>query len=197
MQERLQDNRRSILVAARQLIAQGGFRATSMTAVAREAHLSTGALYRYFPSRSALLVEVLTEAVAAEVAILRRLVDRSEPATLRLRAAVKSFSARALAGPHLAYAFIAEPSDARVEAARLLCRARFSEVFADVLRDGVTAGEWPQQSIEISAACIVGAFTEALIRPMVSGAARSRTESDRLVQSIVEFCIRAAGNPTV
>ena len=194
MQERLQDNRRSIVRAARRLIAQGGFRAASMTAVAREARLSTGALYRYFPSRSALLVEVLSDAVTHEVSILRGIVERPESAKVRLRAAVNSFATRALAGPNLAYAFIAEPTDKRVEAARLLCRAQFSEVFKDVLRDGVQSGEFSQQPLEISAACIVGAFTEALVRPMAAGSGAVRQmESDKLILSIVEFCVRAAG----
>src|SRR5579862_332538 len=124
MQERLQDNRRSIVRAARRLIAQGGFQAASMTAVAREARLSTGALYRYFPSKSALLVEVLTDAVAHEVQILHGIVERPAPALQRLRDAVSSFATRAMAAPNLAYAFIAEPADKRVEAARLICRAR-------------------------------------------------------------------------
>jgi AcrR family transcriptional regulator len=194
MQDRLTENRRGIVLAARRLIAAGGFRATSMTAVAREAQLSTGALYRYFPSKSELLVEVLTDAVNHEVHILRSIVERPEPALQRLREAVGSFATRAMAGPHLAYAFIAEPADKRVEAARLVCRAQFSEVFKDVLREGVTSGELPQQPVDISAACIVGAFTEALVRPMAGGHPTVKpAEADRLIRSIVDFCARAAG----
>jgi AcrR family transcriptional regulator len=194
MQERLRDNRRSIVLAARRLIAIGGFRATSMTAVARETRLSTGALYRYFPSKSELLVEVLTDAVTHEVQILRGIIERPASARQRLRDAVESFATRAMAGPNLAYAFIAEPADKRVEAARLVCRAQFGEVFKDVLRDGVAAGEFPQQPIDISAACIVGAFTEALVRPMAAGSPTLRSvESERLIRSIVDFCLRAAG----
>jgi AcrR family transcriptional regulator len=193
MQQRLADNRQRIVLAARRLIAAGGFRETSMTAVAKEVELSTGALYRYFPSKSELFVEVLSDAVAHEVSILRSIIERPGSAVQRLRAAVASFAARALAGPNLAYAFIAEPTDREVEAARLICRAKFSEVFTDVLRDGVTAGEFPPQPVEISAACIVGAFTEALVRPVAPLAAAARPcESDKLINSIVEFCVRAA-----
>ena len=196
MQERLRDNRRSIVLAARRLIAIGGFRATSMTAVARETRLSTGALYRYFPSKSELLVEVLTDAVTHEVRILRGIIERPASARQRLRDAVNSFATRAMAGPNLAYAFIAEPADRRVEAARLVCRAQFSEVFKDVLRDGIAAGEFPQQPIDISAACIVGAFTEALVRPMAAGPSPPKSvESERLIRSIVEFCLRACSGP--
>jgi AcrR family transcriptional regulator len=193
MQERLAGNRARIVLAARGLIAAGSFRETSMTAVAREVGLSTGALYRYFPSKAQLFVEVLTDAVAHEVTILRSIADRPGAALPRLRAAVTSFASRALAGPNLAYAFIAEPTDQEVEAARLVCRQQFSDVFKDVLRQGIASGEFPAQSVEISAACIVGAFTEALVRPVAPPGVTARPpEADKLVKAIVEFCVRAA-----
>jgi AcrR family transcriptional regulator len=193
MQERLAGNRARIVLAARGLIAVGSFRETSMTAVAKQVGLSTGALYRYFPSKAQLFVEVLSDAVAHEVDILRAIAERPGPAVPRLRAAVTSFASRALAGPNLAYAFIAEPTDQEVEAARLVCREKFSDVFKDVLRQGIASGEFPAQSVEISAACIVGAFTEALVRPVAPPGVTARPpEADKLVKAIVEFCVRAA-----
>src|SRR3546814_17697038 len=71
-----------------------------------------------------------------------------------------------LQGPYLAYAFIAEPADPDVEAARILCRRDFGDVFKRLLRKGIASGEFPKQSVDVSAACIVGAFTEALVRPV-------------------------------
>lgn len=192
MQERLADNRRRITLAARRLIAAGGFREASITAVASAVGLSTGAIYRYFPSKAELFVEVLTEAVAHEVAILRQIIEQPGTATARLRAAVESFASRALEGPHLAYAFIAEPIDPEVDAARILCRRRFGEVFEDVLRQGMASGEFPAQAIDIASACIVGAFTEALIRP-VGPATKKPADGRPLVQAIADFCVRAAG----
>lgn len=190
MQERLADNRQRIVLAARRLIALGGFREASITAVANEVGLSIGAIYRYFPSKAELFVEVLTDAVNHEVAILREIVAGPGAATDRLRAAVESFASRALEGPHLAYAFIAEPIDPEVDAARIICRQQFGEVFKDVLRDGVKSGEFPAQPLDISAACIVGAFTEALVRPVAPTAKPS--DGRKLVAAIADFCVRAA-----
>jgi AcrR family transcriptional regulator len=188
MQERLADNRQRILRAARRLVARGGFREAAMAAVAAEAGLSTGALYRYFPSKAELCVEVLDDAVTHEVAILDAIVDGPGSATARLRAAVESFASRALEGPHLAYAFIAEPSEAEVDAARIVCRRRFSAVFERLLEQGMAAGEFPKQSAAVSAACIVGAFTEALIRPTSTLA----TQDKQLIAQIADFCCRSA-----
>jgi AcrR family transcriptional regulator len=194
MQERLAENRERILRAARTLVAQGGFREASINAVAAAAGLSTGALYRYFPSKADLFVEVLTEAVRRECDILREIIARPGTADQRLRAAVESFARRALEGPHLAYAFIAEPIDPEVDAARILCRQEFSDVFKTVLGQGVASGEFPPQSEDVAAACIVGAFTEALIRPVAPTTPRSKDE--KLVEAIVDFCARAvAGAP--
>ena len=194
VQQRLEDNRKRILLAARSLVAQGGFREASIVAVAGAAGMSTGAVYRYFPSKSDLFVELLTDAVQRECAILRAIISKPGTAVEKLAAAVESFSRRALSGPWLAYAFIIEPVDPEVETARLVCRQEFGSVFKEVVRQGVASGEFPKQSVNVSAACIVGAFTEALARPVtpLSG----RISKARLVGEIVEFCCRAvSGNP--
>ncbi|WP_440224468.1 TetR/AcrR family transcriptional regulator [Dokdonella sp. MW10] len=194
VQQRLEENRNRILSAARSLVAQGGFREASIVAVAGAADMSTGAVYRYFPSKSDLFVELLTDAVQRECAILRAIIARPATAPDRLAAAVESFARRALSGPWLAYAFIIEPVDPEVEAARLVCRREFGSVFKEVVRQGVASGEFPEQSANVSAACIVGAFTEALARPVTPLA--GRISKTRLVGEIVDFCCRAVGAST-
>ena len=191
MEERLADNRQRILKAARALVAEGGFHHASIAAVAASAGLSAGAIYRYFPSKAALFVEMLAEAVAHEVAILRAIEQGKGSVTSRLGAAVESFANRALEGPYLAYAFIAEPAEEEVDEARLLARQQFGEVFKSLLIEGIKSGEFPQQSVDIGAACIVGAFTEALVRPIAPKA--KREARPELVEAIVAFCLRAVG----
>jgi AcrR family transcriptional regulator len=188
VKQRLAENRERIVLGARQLIARGGLREAQMAAVASAAGLSTGALYKYFPSQTDLFVEVLREAVRHEIAILEQIEQAPGSSTERLRRAVESFVKRALEGPHLAYAFIAEPADARVEAARLRARRAFSEVYERIVRDGIARGEFPEQDLAVTAACIFGAFTEALVGPI---AARSVKDQARLVRAIVTFCERA------
>lgn len=190
MQARLAENRQRIVEAARALIATGGFREAAIVAVAERAGLSTGAIYRYFPSKAELCVEVLTDAVRREIAVLRRAIARHATARDGLRAAVTTFCRRALRGPHLAYAFIAEPAEPEVDAARILCRREFGDVFREVLERGIEAGEFPPQRADYAAACIVGAFTEALVRPVATAEA-SEGDDDGLIDAIVDFCERA------
>lgn len=190
MEERLANNRDRILLAARRLVAKGGFREASVSAVAAVAGLSTGAIYRYFPSKASLFVELLTQAVNREVALLRQIAAANDSASARLYAAVRSYASRALEGPNLAYAFIAEPVDPEVEAARLPCRQAFGAVFQSILRDGIAAGEFPQQNVDVASAAIVGAFTEALTGP-IAPSAENIQDREKLVAAICTFCVRA------
>lgn len=192
MEKRLAGNRERILRAVRQLLAEGGFRKAQITAVAALAGVSTGMIYRYFTSKSELFVEVLNAAVTCEIEVLDAAIAAQANARAQLEAAISAFVQRALSGPELAWAFIAEPVDPSVDAERLRCRKRFGEVFEAILARGVAAGEFPPQSLEVASACIVGAFTQALIGPI--GPSRgSVQDKKRLAEAVCAFCLRAVG----
>lgn len=190
MEERLAGNRERILRATRRLIAEGGFRNAQIAAVAAQAEVSTGTIYRYFPSKAELFVEVLTAAVDHEIDILREVIAARSTARAQLEAAVASFVRRALTGPNLAWAFIAEPAEPEVDAERIRGRKRFGDVFKAVLKRGVASGEFPKQDLDAGAACIVGAFTEALVGP-IGPSRKTLRDKERLVRAICDFCTRA------
>ncbi len=192
MEERLAGARERILLATRALVAAGGYRNAPVTAVAAEAGVSTGLIYRHFPSKAELFVEVLTAAVEHELRIFEGIAAEPLPAPERLRRAITAFVRRALAGPGLAYAFIAEPVDPEVEAERIRCRRLFGDVFHRIVADGVAAGSFPEQDTQVTAACIVGAFTEALVGP-TAPSRDAHGDEDALVDSICKVCLRAAG----
>lgn len=192
MEERLANNRDRILLATRTLVAEGGFREAQIAAVAALAGMSTGMIYRYFPSKAELFVEVLGDAVGAEIEILREIADGPGSAGERLSDALTSFVRRALRGPNLAYAFVFEPVDPEVDTARIRYRKKFGDVFKTILTDGIEKGEFPDQDADASAACIVGAFTEALVGP-IGPTTRDTPDKERLVESVRTFCLRAVG----
>ena len=196
MEERLASNRERIILATRKLIAAGGFREASIAAVAARAGVSTGLIYRHFPSKAELFVEVLTAAVDREITILEGIVAKGGSATDQLGAAIESFVRRALAGPNLAYAFIAEPVDIEVDVERIRGRHRFGNIFRSILAKGIAQSEFPEQDIEAGAACIVGAFTEALVGP-TSPTLREARDDARIVDAIRGFCLRAVGTTRV
>jgi len=193
MEQRIAQTRARILQATRQLVARGGFREAQVAAIAADAGVSTGLIYRYFPSKAELFVEVLSEAIAAEIVILRSAAACHASPCAQLAAAIDAFVRRALAGPMLAYAFIAEPVDAQVDAERIRGRRRIGDVFANILCAGITCGEFPAQDVDVTSACIVGAFTEALVGPVAPILRQNNPDRQQLTQSIRCVCLRAAG----
>ena len=113
----------------------------------------------------------------------------------RLAAAVETFARRALRGRRLAWALLAEPVDPAVEVERLAFRRAYAAGFAQVLREGVAAGELAPQNVELAAAALVGALGEALVGPLspVGGAA---SDPDALVADLVTFCLRSVTEET-
>lgn len=192
MEERMAGARERILLATRTLVAAGGYRNAPVTAVAAEAGVSTGLIYRHFPSKAQLFVEVLDVAVEHELRILEAVASGAGGPAQRLRQAVAAFVRRALAGPALAHAFIVEPVDPEVEAERMRARRRLGDVFRRLVVEGINAGALPAQDADVAAACIVGAFTEALVGPTAPSREAPR-DDDALVEAICEVCLRAAG----
>jgi TetR/AcrR family transcriptional regulator, transcriptional repressor of aconitase len=63
-QEHLEARRRQILDAARRCYLRNGFHATSMHDILREAGLSAGAVYRYFPGKDELTAAIAADSLA-------------------------------------------------------------------------------------------------------------------------------------
>jgi AcrR family transcriptional regulator len=184
------ESRERILGAARDLIAAGGYREAQVSAVASRAGVATGTVYRHFPSKGDLFSEVFRRASQREVDVMAGIAADPEHTTVvaKIAVAVETFAHRALRARRLAFALLAEPVDPAIEAERLAFRRAYRDVFAGVLEEGVRSGELPPQDVEVTAAALVGALGEALVGPL------SPTSPDRdphLVESLVEFCIRA------
>ena len=179
--------RDSILAAASAAVAEGGYAAASITEVARRAGVATGSIYRHFPSKGELFAEVFRTAADAELKLIAEIAqDPARPPRERLAAALEAFARRALAAPTLAWALMAEPVDPAVEAARLENKRAYRDVFAQLLRDGVDAGELRPLDAPVAASALVGAFQEALIGPLAD-----HTGGEALVASLVSFALHA------
>jgi AcrR family transcriptional regulator len=185
--------RERIVGAAHELIAGGGYRAAQVQPLARHAGVATGTVYRHFPSKADLFAEVFRRAAGREVDAVAEATAIDASASERVAAGVATFARRALRGRRLAWALVAEPVDPAVEAERLAFRRAYRDVFAAALRDGIAAGELPEQDVELTAAALVGAIGEALTGPL-SPAAHS-PDDDALVTGLVHFCLRSISDP--
>ncbi len=200
-------NRTWILAAARELVAEGGFRAAPIARIADRAGVATGTVYRYFPSKAALFAELFRQVSGREVAVMAEIAGASGPAGARLERAVAAFARRALLSPRLAYALIAEPVDLAIEAERLAFRRAYARVLAGLVRDGVARGEFRPQDATVTAAGLVGALAEALVVPFADAGATGEAPApgpdearpveaplgEARAAAMVAFVLRAAG----
>jgi AcrR family transcriptional regulator len=194
--------RKRIVAAARRLIAHGGYAEAQISAVAAEAGVATGTVYRHFPSKADLFAEVFREASQHEVDAMREAVHGSSgPPAERIAAGIETFARRAMRGRRLAWALLAEPVDPAVEAERLHFRHSYRDLMAEILRKGIAAGELPPQDVEATAAALIGAIGEAMVGPLspthnassLPGRATDGGDPEALIASLSNFCARAIG----
>jgi AcrR family transcriptional regulator len=183
--------RQRLLVAARELIEAGGYGAASVMAIADRAGVASGTVYRHFPSKAELFLEVFRAVCEGEeraMLVAAEDVPASAGAVGRLEAVLGTFAERALRNPRLAWTLLAEPVDPQVDAERLAYRRRYAELVARELRAAVAGGEIPDQDVSFTAAALVGGCGEALVGPLSAVGS-----GDDVVASIRTFVRRAVG----
>ncbi len=158
--------RSRLVTATTELLQEGGYAAASVAAIAKRAGVATGTLYRHFPSKAELFVEVFREVCSREIVAVTKAAAGRRTATERVDAIVEVFATRALLNPRLAWALVAEPVDPLVDAERLAFRRTYRDHIALVLADGVRRGEFREQDVSLAAAALVGAIGDALIGPL-------------------------------
>ena len=184
-----------LLIAAQQLIEEDGYGGASVVAIAERAGVAAGTLYRHFPSKEELFVEVFRSVCAREERAMRAAaaqMPEGSAAAERLQTVLATFARRALSNPRLAWALIAEPVDPRVDAERLAYRERYAALIGESLSTGIAAGELPEQNVELTAAALVGGCGEALVGPLAP-VGRRRPDPDEIVAALRTFVARAVG----
>jgi len=185
--------RERLLAAARELIETGGYGSASVVAIAERTGVAAATLYRHFPSKEELFIEVFREVCGGEERAMAAAADAAGAGAVdRLEAVLATFARRALRNRSLAWALLAEPVDTLVDAERLAYRRRYAQAIEGELRAGIAAGDIPSQDVAFTAAALVGGCGEALVGPL-SPVAAARPEPDEVVASIRAFVRRAIG----
>lgn len=191
IETRLAETRECIVHSAIQQIATHGYTATSMDAIAAQAQVSTGLLYRYFSSKSEIFDEVFQRICTQEIAACHLAARTGSTSRDRLARVLDTFSRRAFRGRRLAWALLLEPVDAQIDAERLRFRTPYRDIFSTLLREAISAGDIPPLAVEVVASAIVGAVIESLAGPLST--VTERDEEDRVVAALTRFCLQAVG----
>ncbi len=181
-----------LLFEARNILEEGGYAAASVQAIAERCGVAAGTLYRHFPSKADLFVELVRESAKRDITAMKT-AAASGDSIQRLEAFIATFARRALRKRRLAWALAYEPVDPSVDAERLVYRREYCRRMAKLLRQGIAAGEIPPQNVELSAAAIVGAISESMVGPLSPIGAINSDED--LIATLVRFCRRSLGIP--
>jgi AcrR family transcriptional regulator len=187
---RLAARHAAIIAAARQAASEGGMAAVQIASVAQRAGIAAGTVYRYFPGKTELVAALLTDISEREIAALRRAGAAAPGPLSALSAAIMTFAAHALRQRRLAFAAIAEPVDAGLNAARLSFRRSLAAEFAALIAAAMPGKHLPEQDATLAAAALLGLLVEGLIGPLAPETAGRERE---VVQSIALIGLRAIG----
>jgi AcrR family transcriptional regulator len=181
--------RQRLIDATVELLAEGGYAAATVNALTSRAGVAAGTLYRHFESKEELFAEIFRTLSGREVAAMAEAGSGDAPDLDRLENSIEAFARRALAQPRVAWALLAEPVDALVDAERLEYRRRYRDLVVRLLDRAMASGEIEPLDAPVVAAAIVGGVGEALVGPLSSETA----DVDALVRELRRFSRRAAG----
>jgi len=187
-----ESTRGRLMRAAVEVLEDGGYAAASVAAIAERADVATGTLYRHFPSKADLFVELFRSIGESELAAMADAAARARSAGEELDAVVSTFAGRAMSRPRVAWALVYEPLDPPVDAERVRSRRAYAARMARFIRERVDAGELPDQDPDTSAAALIGAIVEALVSPL-SPVAGGNADPDAVIAALTAFCRRAVG----
>lgn len=191
--------RRQILDAALACFARKGFHQTSMQEICTEADLSAGALYRYFASKSELIVAIAER----DCQEFRAPLDSDTEGCgfyERLKAASRSWVDRLTQNDRALVAeVIAEAARDPVLATRLRETDRpMRAALANLIRDGQAAGEIdPALDVDQAVRAVVLALDGIAIRFLLSGSADTAVMLEDFHHLFERFFAPAAAKPAV
>jgi len=189
----LAEREQAILAAATSIAGEGGMGAVQIAAVAERARIAAGTIYRYFPSKTDLIAEVIAAVAARELAAMRAAADAAPGPLSALAACIATFAARALYARRLIWAVTGEPVAPRVDALRLDFRQSLAAELEARIGAAIAGRHLPEQDARIAAPAIIGALMEGLIGPLAPSPAPDAGAQRAAVQTATLLALRALG----
>lgn len=154
----LPTTRDRILRAAAALFREQGFNRASMRDLADRVGIHKSSLYHYFPSKQALLLEILETTVDRSTPVLQAIADADIPATERLRKAVANHVTELILDRDNVACFIEEGRylERTYMDIYIAKRDRYEGHFRRIIGDGVRSGEFAPVSVRLASLAILG-----------------------------------------
>jgi len=180
--DQVAQTRAALVGAARHLFGRDGFAATSVDEIAREARLTTGALYHHFPNKTALF-EAVFEAV--HIDLLEASLQASIGATDEVELLTRGFDAF--------FDAVLEPDVQRIiilDAPAVLGLARFTELdeqyafaaITEALRAATSSGRLRVDDPETLARLLLGSMTRGAM--LIANSDQPRETRDAVARTL-------------
>jgi TetR/AcrR family transcriptional repressor of uid operon len=195
MQQRSQETQERILRAAQLVFARGGYDATSVAEICRQAGVSKGALYHHFPTKQsvflALLEEWLTELDAGIEALRQEALDMPQ-ALLQMAGLTRHIFNAADGRLTMFLEFWSQASlDPTVWQATIAPYRRYQRFFASLVREGIEAGSMRDIDPDVAAHLIVSVAVGLLLQGLLDPEGEKWDQLPKqVVQLMLEGLIR-------
>jgi AcrR family transcriptional regulator len=184
--------------AAHAVFARKGFDRATMQDIAGEAGISAGAIYRYFPSKEAIIAAMFAETMTLDRAMLDRMLAEHGDTIGIIHALADSYFAR-LAGDDVAAGACLDlelwaeaPRNPAVQDPMRESFAQLISAFARLIREGQARGELRRDVDPESIAYLMVATFDGLIVHLALGHKVDIDEYTRTVKTILGDGLRAA-----
>ncbi|HEY4191308.1 MAG TPA: TetR family transcriptional regulator [Mesorhizobium sp.] len=186
-----QENVERILESAERLFRHYGYGKTTVADIARDLGMSPANVYRFFASKEQIHQEICGRMLAASLHLALANSKRQLPAAERLRLCIldqHQLTKETMLDEQKVHemVIVAIERDWHVIEKHV---DRLHQVYSDIIREGIEAGEFRQQDLDSAARCF-GAATAALCHPQMVAQCLAK-ENRAAPDELVDFAIRA------
>lgn len=194
MTDRQNTTRERIRREAAALFRRKGFNGTSMAELAGEVGITKSSLYHHFPSKQALLSEIIELTVNRVMPMVQEVANTDLPVRQRLGKAVALHTVEAIHDQDAVACFIEEGRYLASDfmAAHVANRDQYEQVFRQMLEEGMASGEFVQQDPGIAVRAILG-MSNSVVRWYRPSGGHTPEE---IAAELADFAVRGTGAPS-
>ncbi len=188
------NTRERIRSEAAALFSEYGFNGTSMAELASAVGITKSSLYHHFPSKQALLSEIIELTVNRVTPLVQEVADMDLSAKERLRRAIILHTVEAIRDQDAIACFIEEGRYLApgFMATHVANRDAYEQVFRRLFEEGIASGEFIRQDVGIAVKAVLGMCNSVVRWYKPDGG----YGPDEIADEFADFAVRGACVPS-
>lgn len=189
-EDKEKDTRRLIVEVGARLFREIGFQKTTVADIARELRMSPANIYRFFGSKAEINEAVCHQTFVEVEAAAHAIAKTSVPASQRLREVIASVE-KLNSQRHMVDRKLHEMVEAAVSENWAIARehvAHMQAILAQIIRDGIAAGEFRDADPDLAAILVYSACIRFCHPRLMAECAQ---DPEPTIDQMVDFCLAA------